>query len=137
MESSRQLQSNMVSGGGQFELLQHCSSTTESTVTGSGGDGTIETPTGTTAESSTTSVHAIFNLDTGKVMDAIKETRELLEGGVICYSDKSKIQTPTDNAKKTKRKGKKQKKKVSATWTAEWSEEHFKNEPKSSANGKM
>lgn len=121
MDSSRQSESEKVpSVGGQFEFLQHCSSTTDSTAT-----------TETTAGSSSTSVHAIFNLDTGKVMDAIKETREVLE------DKKGATQPPMSihHSGKTKPKGKKQKKKVSASWTAEWSEEHYKKESK--VNGKF
>ena len=85
------------SEGGQFEVLQHCSSTTDSTVTGGGGDSVLETPIGT-AESSSTSVHAVFNLCTGKVMDAIKETRELLDGGKVEAS-----KSHNESNKKTKR----------------------------------
>ena len=108
--------------GGQFEFLQTSSSTTDSTATTCGRDSSGETPIN---GSSTTSVHAIFNLDTGKVMDTIKETRELLNNGAT--------QTPIHHPSKTKQKGKK--KKVSASWTAEWSEENYKNERK--PNGKL
>ena len=63
--------------GGQFELLQQSTSTTNSIVETVGGDSGSEMP--LARGSSTTSVHAVFNLDTKKVMDAIKETREILD----------------------------------------------------------
>ena len=113
--------------GGEFEFLQHSSSNTDSTVTTIGRDSTSETP---IAGSSTTSVHAVFNLDTKKVMDAIKETRELLNGKNIDKNTTTKS-SANSHHRTTKSKTKKPKKKVSASWTAEWSEDTYqKNETK-------
>ena len=123
MERNLQPEDGIPTSSGEFEFLQHSSSTTDSTtVTTVGRDSASETP--LAGGSSTTSVHAVFNLDTKKVMDAIKETREILE--------KTSSKQPQQSSKA---KPKKPKKKVSASWTAEWSEDAYeKNEPKYSGN---
>ena len=108
---------------GQIDLIARPSSPTDSTrVTGVERKGEDET---TIAGSATTSVHAVFNLDTGMVNDAIKETRELLD-----HQDIVRYTEPTmhhENINDAKSKPKKLKKKVSASWTAEWSEDAFDN----------
>ena len=114
--------------GGEFEVLQHCSSA-DMIMTGSaaGGRGSnLETPPGT-AQSSATSIHAVFNIGTGKVMEAIKETRELLGDGL----DRNLSAISERHKKKVKQKEKKQKK-ISATWSTEWSYEHFPKDKGSS-----
>ena len=101
--------------GGQFEFLQQSTSTTDSTVATVGTDSASETP--LAGGSLTTSVHAVFNLDTKKVMDAIKETRETLD---------KKCPTSKQRQHSINSKPKKPKKKISASWKAEWSEDSYK-----------
>ena len=113
-----------ISSTGQLELLQHSNSTTDSTVsTNITRDDSTETLVG---GASTTSLHAVFNLDTGKVLDTVKETRELL--------DDKKESYPATKLTKAK-PPRKPKKKISASWTTEWSEDAFeKKETKTEGN---
>ena len=113
-----------VSSTGQLELLQYSNSTTDSTTsTNITRDDSTETLVG---GASTTSLHAVFNLDTGKVFDTVKETRELLDNKNESY--------PPINLNKRK-PPRKPKKKISASWTTEWSEDAFeKKEPKNKGN---
>ena len=105
-----------ISSTGQLELLQHSNSTTDSNVsTNLARDDSTETIAG---GASTTSLHAVFNLDTGKVLDTVKETRELLD------NKNSSAPHSLSNFDKGK-PPKKPKKKISASWTTEWSEDAF------------
>ena len=111
-----------ISSTGQLELLQHSNSTTDSNVSPTlARDDSTETIAG---GASTASLHAVFNLDTGKVLDTVKETRELLDNK---NSSSSHSWSNFNNGKPPK----KPKKKISASWTTEWSEDAFeKKEPK-------
>ena len=111
-----------ISNDGRLELLQHSNSATDSTFsTNITRDDSTETLLG---GASTTSLHAVFNLDTGKVLDTVKETREIL-------NDKSKKSANVNKAKPPR----KPKKKISASWTTEWSEDAFeKKASKSKGN---
>ena len=110
-------ESSSISSSGQLELLQHSNFATSSKVsTNLTRDDSTETIAG---GASTTSLHAVFNLDTGKVLDTVKETRELLD-------NKNESDPPINlNKRKPPRKPKK---KISASWTTEWSEDAFEKE---------
>ena len=123
MASTRDgLNSDSISNSGLLEVLQNSNSATDSTVsTNITRDDSTETLLG---GASTTSLHAVFNLDTGKVLDTVKETREILD-------DKTNKSANVNKAKPPR----KPKKKISASWTTEWSEDAFeKKESKKKGN---
>lgn len=128
MDSTRyEPECGSISSSGQVELFQHSNSATGSTVsTTLTRDDSTETIVG---GESTTSLHAVFNLDTGKVLDTVNETRELLD------NKKSSTSYPPSNVSKTK-PPKKPKKKISASWTTEWSEDAFEKK-ESKIRGKL
>ena len=116
------LSTDSISNNGQLELLQHSNSATDSTVsTNITRDDSTETLLG---GASTTSLHAVFNLDTGKVLDTVKENREILDNKTNKSANINKAKPP-----------RKPKKKISASWTTEWSEDAFeKKESKNKGN---